>query len=241
MIDEPSVPLLLTGASGTVGTAIGRALHTVGLGKAVAIGRTPPEPGVPAVRFWPVDLADTDAVAQLAARIVAGPPVRGLVCAAGLDSRTRLADFTTTAAATCTQVNAWAHVTLLTAALDSRAGATEAPLPVVLISSDVTTNRAADRAGNVAGAGTEGTLVYAAAKAAAEEAFRHAVADAPPPGMALLIVRLPDIGVPMRAATPGPPPPPRDGGLPRPVLGAAVDAVTSFISGPRPPLEVWNA
>ncbi|WP_141575923.1 SDR family NAD(P)-dependent oxidoreductase [Actinomadura sp. WMMA1423] len=237
MNDGPPGPLLLTGASGTVGAAIARAISAAGLGEAVALGRTPPWPNVSGARFWPVDLADPDEVTELAAGITAGPPVRALVAAAGLDSRARLGDFSPQAAAECMQVNAWAHVAVLAAALDSRVGTTGGPLPVVLVSSDVTTGRS----GSVAEAGVPGTLVYAAAKAAAEEALRHAVADAPPPGMALLIIRLPDIGVPMRAAAPGPPPPPRDGGLPRPVLGAAVNAITSFIRGPRPPLEVWNA
>lgn len=231
---RPSDPLLLTGASGTVGTAIACALDAAGLGAAVALGRTPPGPGAPGSGgFWPVDLADAEEVAALAAGVAAGPPVRALVCAAGVDSRAGLDEFTARGAQECAQVNAWGHVSLLAAALSSRARAAAGPLPVVLVSSDVT--------GSANGEALAGTLVYAAAKAAAEEAFRHAAADAPPPGMALLIVRLPDIGVPMRAAAPGPLPPPRDGGRPRPVLAAAVNAITSFIRGPRPPLEVWNA
>ncbi len=82
------------------------------------------------------------------------------------------------------------------------------------------------------------TAVYAAAKAAAEEAFRHAIADAPDPGMALLLVRLPDIGVPMGAARlPAGAPRPE----PLPVLGAAAGAATRFITSPhRACVEVWH-
>jgi NAD(P)-dependent dehydrogenase (short-subunit alcohol dehydrogenase family) len=226
----PPGPLLVTGASGTVGDALLRALPATWSGRVLALGRTRPEAGVSRARFWPVDLADASAVTSLAARLATGPPVSGLVCVAGLDSRSGLCDFTPSAAAECMQVNAWAHVQLLHAALTSRIG-TEAAgaLPVVLISSDVT------------GTAVPGTLVYAAAKAAAEEAFRHATADVSAPGMALLIVRLPDIGIAMRSAAPGPPPPPRDGALARPVLGAAITAISSFLNTRQQTLEVWNA
>ncbi len=98
------------------------------------------------------------------------------------------------------QVNAWAHVELLRAALTSRTSAKFATndqqnaLPVVVVSSDVV------------GGSLPATLVYAATKAAVEETFRHAAADLAPPGIALLIVRLPDIGVPMRSALRAPTP-----------------------------------
>ena len=235
MDDRPLPPgaLLLTGASGTFGTAL---LHTLRWpGEVAALGRTRPRHGTGGgggrpVRFLPVDLADAEAVAQLGQRLAAGPPVGALVCAAGLDARARLVEFNAHAAAACMQVNTWAHVHLLHAAVISRApGAARTALPVVLVSSDVV------------GAATPGTLVYAATKAAAEEAFRHATADAAPPGIALLIVRLPDIGVHMRAAAPGPPPPPRAGGAPLPVLAAAVEAISSFLTTRQQTVEVWHA
>ncbi|TMQ90012.1 SDR family NAD(P)-dependent oxidoreductase, partial [Actinomadura soli] len=111
-------PLLLTGASGTVGAALWRALASTWPGQVLAIGRTPPPPGGPRLaRFTPVDLADPDAVTAFATHIAAGPPVSALVCAAGLDARARLSDFTSASAAECIQINAWAHVELLRAAV----------------------------------------------------------------------------------------------------------------------------
>jgi uncharacterized protein YbjT (DUF2867 family) len=87
------------------------------------------------------------------------------------------------------------------------------------------------------------TLAYAAAKAAAEEALRHAAADLCDPAVTILIVRLPDIGIPMRAAAPGPPPPPRTSGhCQLPVLSAAARAVSRFICDPPAAgLETWHA
>jgi NAD(P)-dependent dehydrogenase (short-subunit alcohol dehydrogenase family) len=228
---EPLGPLLVTGASGTVGAALLCALAPTWRGDLLALGRTrPQQDGHRSIRFTAVDLADPDAVDALSAHLAAGPPVGALVCAAGLDARARLSDFTPRAAAACMQVNAWAHLQLLNAALASRTNIASTTLPVVLISSDVV------------GSAMPGTLVYAAAKTAAEEAFRHAMADAPPPGFALLIVRLPYIGVPMRAAVPGPPPPPHTGNSPRPVLAAAAAAITSFLTiRQHTTVEVWHA
>ncbi|MFI0425140.1 SDR family NAD(P)-dependent oxidoreductase [Spongiactinospora sp. 9N601] len=234
MADPAPRTLVLSGASGTVGTAL---LHTLAPrwpGDLLALGRTSPwAPVSRPMRFTPVDLADTTAVAEVSERIASRPAVSALVCAAGVDARASLQTFDVSAARTCAQVNAWANVQLLHAALASQANASIAPraaLPVVLVSTDVI------------GISMPATLVYAAAKAAAEEAFRHAYADADPPGIALLIVRLPDIGLPMRSAVPGPPPPACRDHPPRPALSAAVDAITTFLLTPRPAtVEAWHA
>jgi NAD(P)-dependent dehydrogenase (short-subunit alcohol dehydrogenase family) len=221
---------LLTGASGTVGTALIHTLAPTWPGDLHAFGRTRPHTGEHyPIRFAAADLGDPGAVEELCADIAAGTPVGGLVCAAGLDARARLGEFSPAEAAMCMQVNAWAHLQLLRAALISRPNTAATALPVAVISSDVV------------GAAAPGTLVYAAAKAAVEDAFRHAMADAAPPGIALMIVRLPDIGIPMRAAT-GPPPPPRSGNPPLPVLALAINAIASFLTTRQHKIvKVWHA
>ncbi len=196
-MDEPPGIVLMTGASGTVGTWLRDHFLPGWPPRLVTIGRTRPLRLRPDDYFERADLADPAATEFACRRIATGPSVAALICAAGLDSRAGLHDLDQAAFTRCMQVNCLAHLHLLRAATASRPAAPTAPLAVVVISSDVI------------GQQTPATFVYAAAKAAAEEAFRHATADMPPPGAALLLVRLPDIGVPMHAATPGPSPPPR--------------------------------
>ena len=222
--------LVMTGASGTVGQALAEQLTASLPGPIRALGRTPPARLRPGDRFEPADLSDPGAVTRAARHIATGPPATGLVCAAGTDCRAGLADFDPAALAYCLQVNCTAHLQLLQAVSRSRPAPATA-IPVVLISSDVI------------GQQIPATLAYAAAKAAAEEALRHAAADLCDPAVTILIVRLPDIGIPMRAAAPGPPPPPRTS--PRcqlPVLSAAARAVSRFICDPPAAgLETWHA
>lgn len=228
-MDEPGT-VLMTGASGTVGTCLRDHLIRGWPCRLVAIGRTRPSSLRPGDHFERADLADPAATDLACQRIAAGPPVAALICAAGLDSRARLRDLNDAAFTRCMQVNCLAHLHLLGAATASRPPAPAAPLPVVVISSDVIGQQA------------PATLLYAAAKAAAEEAFRHATADLASPGAALLLVRLPDIGVPMRATTPGPPPPPRiPESRPLPVLSTAVAAITGFLRHARAGVTVWHA
>lgn len=229
-MNEPPGTVLMTGASGTVGTSLLDHLEPGQPTRLVTIGRTRPLRLRPDDHFERADLAEPAAIDVACRRIAAGPPVAALICAAGLDSRAGLHDLDHAAFTRCMQVNCVAHLHLLRAATASRPAAPTLPLPVVVISSDVI------------GQQTPATLVYAAAKAAAEEAFRHATADMPPPGAALLLVRLPDIGVPMRAVTPGPPLPtrtPRSG--PLPVLSTAVQAITGFLRHARAGVTVWHA
>jgi NAD(P)-dependent dehydrogenase (short-subunit alcohol dehydrogenase family) len=229
-MDEPQGTVLMTGASGTVGTWLRDQLLPGRLPRLVTIGRTRPLRLRPDDHFERADLADPAATDLACRRIAIGPPVAALICAAGLDSRSALQDLDHAAFTRCMQVNCLAHLHLLRAAMASRPAAPTAPLAVVVISSDVI------------GQHTPATFVYAAAKAAAEEAFRHATADMPPPGAALLLVRLPDIGVPMRAATPGPPPPHRTPrSRPLPVLSTAVQAITGFLHQARAGVTVWHA
>jgi NAD(P)-dependent dehydrogenase (short-subunit alcohol dehydrogenase family) len=222
--------VVMTGASGTVGQALLGQLTASLAAPVHALGRTPPTGLRPADRFERTDLADLPAVTRAARRIAVGPPAAGLVCAAGADCRARLPDFDPAALAYCIQVNCTAHLQLLQAVSDSRP-APATPIPVVLISSDVIGQQMPD------------TFVYAAAKAAAEEALRHAAADISSPALTILVVRLPDIGVPMHAAAPGPPPPPRTSThYPLPVLSTAAQAVSQFTCDPPPAgLEVWHA
>lgn len=221
--------LVLTGGTGTVGDQLLAALAPVWPGRLCAVGRARPA-RLPAEHdFLPCDLADPAATTAAAEHLADGSPITAMVCAAGVDSRATLDDLTPDAFNACMQVNCLAHLQLLRAASWLRS---PRPLPVVLVSSDVV------------GAPAPGTLVYAAAKAAAEEAFRHAAIEAPTPGIALLTARLPDIGVPMRATAPGPPPPPRTAGQhPNEALAAAVAAITQFITQKHTTRteEVWHA
>jgi NAD(P)-dependent dehydrogenase (short-subunit alcohol dehydrogenase family) len=189
--------LVLTGGSGTVGNCLLDHLTPIWPGRLCALGRARPARLPAGHDFIACDLANTADITEATDRIVGGPPVAALVCVAGVDCRAGLDEVTAAAFAVSMQVNCLAHLRLLRAAARTRPPAAT-PVCVVLVSNDVV------------GAPQPTTLIYAAAKAAAEEAFRHAAADIPPPGMALLTVRLPDIGVPMRTAA-GPPPPPRTG------------------------------
>jgi NAD(P)-dependent dehydrogenase (short-subunit alcohol dehydrogenase family) len=222
--------VVITGASGTVGRCLTRHLAAAWTGRLCAAGRTRPPAWRPGDTFAECDLADPGAAARAARPLAASAPVTALVCAAGLDSRAGLHDLDPAAFTACMQVNCLAHLQLLDAVLPAR------PPDTVL--------RAAVISSDVVGQPMPGTAVYAAAKAAAEEAFRHAAADTGDPGVALLVVRLPDIGVPMRAAVSGPQPPPRAGGQhPLPVLTAAAQAITRFITSPQPGRqeEIWHA
>ena len=221
---DPGV-LVVTGASGTVGTCVLEHLTPIWPGRLCAVGRARPSP-LPAADFIAFDLTDPAATAAVAARLAAGP-VPGLICIAGVDSRASLDQLTVAAFTGSMQINCFAHLQLLRAAAKFRPTA-DRSLPVVLISSDVI------------GASQPGTLVYAAAKAAAEEAFRHAAADVPSPGIALLTYT----GVPMCATAPGPPPPSRTSeDRPRPSLHAAVQAITKFVTTVHAPgtEEIWHA
>jgi len=228
-MDEPPGTALMTGASGTVGTWLRDHFLPGRPPRLVTIGRTRPLRLRPDDHFERADLANPVATDLTCRRIASGPPIAALICAAGLDSRSALRDLDHATFTRCMQVNCLSHLHLLRAATASRPAAPAAALPVVVISSDVIGQQA------------PATLVYAAAKAAAEEAFRHATADVPPPGAALLLVRLPDIGVPMRAVTPGPPSPPRTpDGQPLPVLSTAAQAITGFLRQARAGVTVWH-
>jgi NAD(P)-dependent dehydrogenase (short-subunit alcohol dehydrogenase family) len=224
--------LVLTGGSGTVGSCVLDHLTPIWPGPLCAVGQARPARLPAAHDFIACDLTDAAAMAATVARLGDyEPTITGLICVAGLDCRAGLEEVTEAAFAETIQVSCLAHLQLLRATVRSRPTAI-CPLPVVLVSSDVV------------GAPQPGTLVYAAAKAAAEEAFRHATADIPPPGVALLIVRLPDIGVPMRTAAPVPPPPPRTGqDRPGPALSAAVQAITEFTTTEHAvgTKETWHA
>jgi NAD(P)-dependent dehydrogenase (short-subunit alcohol dehydrogenase family) len=222
--------IAITGVSGTVGRCLTRHLAVAWPGRLCAVGRTRPPAWRPGDTFTACDLADPSVTARAVRSLTTGPPVTALVCAAGVDSRAGLHDLDPAAFIMCMQVNCLAHLQLLGAVLPARPP--DAVFRAVVISSDVVGQPMPD------------TAVYAAAKAATEEGFRHAAADADDPGMVLLMVRLPDIGVPMRAAAPGPQPPPRaNGQQPLPVLTAAAQAVTRFITSPHPDRqeEIWHA
>jgi NAD(P)-dependent dehydrogenase (short-subunit alcohol dehydrogenase family) len=221
---------VITGATGTVGRCLTRHLAGSWPGRLCMAGRTRPGLMRAGDTFTECDLADPVATGRAGVHIAAASPVTGLICCAGLDSRAGLPDLDVTAFTACMQVNCLAYLQLFRALVAARP-ATAIVFAVVVISNDVI------------GRCMPATAAYAAAKAAAEEAFRHATADAPEPGIALLLVRLPDIGVPMRAAVPAPQLPARSPGqYPLPVLDAAAEAITQFVtSQERACVEVWHA
>lgn len=225
---DPGV-LVMTGATGTVGTALLKALRD-SFPAVVTIGRRPPVPQRPADHFIHADLSGPDGLDAACAQVTsfAGrAPVGGLVLAAGVDSRAGLNSLTRPEWDRCLAVNAFAPLRLLAAATARRTGT--APLPVVVWSSDV------------AGGSQPETVVYAASKAALEESMRHAMADMGWPGAAVLLIRLPDIGVPMMRADGARPA--GGGRVPDPVLGRAVDTAAAFLTTtrPQPGVELWHA
>lgn len=225
---DPGV-LLMTGATGTVGTALLKLLRD-SFPVVVAIGRRPPVVQRPADHFIRADLGDPDgldaACAQVT-RFAERAPVFGLVLAAGVDSRAGLNSLTRPEWDRCLAVNAFAPLRLLAAATARRTGT--APLPVVVWSSDV------------AGGSHPETMVYAASKAALEEGAQHAMADVGDPGLAVLVVRLSDVGVPMTRADGARPA--GGGRVPDPALGRAVETAVAFLTTPRPRpgVELWHA
>lgn len=218
----------MTGASGTVGSALLPRMAAAGVEQIVAIGRRQPTELRPSDSFLPADLADSgdlqNACATLESRPPADPvtPISGLVLAAGVDSRQGVQDLTHLEWSRCLWVNAYAGIRLLATVAQMPATGT---LPVVVWSSDVVATSEAN------------TAVYAASKAALEVGIRHTTADLPAPGIAALLIRLPDIGVPMATSR---------GRQHRPsassALERAIKAATDFITTnhPRGHVEVWT-
>jgi NAD(P)-dependent dehydrogenase (short-subunit alcohol dehydrogenase family) len=184
----------------------------------VVVGRTRPSGVREADAFIRADLAvPTDIEAACAAL---SHPVRGVVLGAGVDSRAGLAAVTGPEFQQCMRVNCWSGLRLLSALSQPRT-VQRRTLPVVVISSDVL------------GGSLPDTVAYAASKAALEEGLRHAVADFPSPGLAVLFIRLPDLGIPMLrtdGTRPEPTPPPRSA-----VLDVAVERAVVFLLTPPPP------
>lgn len=206
--------VVVTGASGTVGSALLPVLGRTG-GPLVCIGRRRPEAMTEDGRLLRADLAvpqQVDAARGTLSGIAATGGVRAVVLAAGVDDRTGFTDVRSQDWQRCMMINAFAQLRILGAAATGHRG----PLPVVVWSSDVLdTNR-------------PGSVVYAASKAALEEGVRQATADLPDPGLTALVIRLPDIGVPMDGVHC----PDRDALTPRPLLARAVNAAVAFVEAP---------
>jgi NAD(P)-dependent dehydrogenase (short-subunit alcohol dehydrogenase family) len=158
------------------------------------------------------DLAEADDVERTSRRFADGHGalVDAAVFAAGVDSNQGISDLDPAAFARAMQINCVAHLRLLGGVLAARQVGSD-PLRVCMVSSDVV------------GRPTARTAVYAASKAALEEALRHVTADIP---MALLLIRLPYIGQPMRECAEG------GAGLPpsEPAHGATLGGVTSKVT-----------
>lgn len=208
--------VVVTGASGTVGSALLPVLSQA-YESLVCICRRRPEAMTGDGRFLRTDLGapqQLDATCETLSAMAATGPVRAVVLAAGVDDHNGFTDIRSHAWQRCMMVNAYAQLRILgTVAM---AAGQRSPLPVVIWSSDVV------------GASRPDSVVYAASKAALEEGVRQATADIPAPGLATLVIRLPDIGVPMDgvgcpdrgALTPGQP------------LAHAVNAAVAFAEAP---------
>ena len=213
--------LMVTGASGTVGTVLLRAATSGWAGPVMAIGRRRPDAAVE--HFVDADLADPAATDRACTTVAAvQPPVTGLVLAAGVDCRSTLAALTEAELQRAFAVNCASALRLLTAAVS----ATDATvLRAVVVSSDVVDQPQA------------GTLVYAATKAALDVAVQHASLD--DSRLRVLLVRLPALGTPMidvqdrRSAISRPP---------LPLLDEAAAAVADFLLGDKAtdPVRIWT-
>lgn len=211
---------VVTGAGGTVGSAA-RAL--MGGGPLLVVGRHQPPQTSATDLFVRADLAHDSGI-RSACRAVArlgadGRPVNGLFLAAGVDDRTPASELATAPWETCLRVNAVAPLRMV--AMAARCPRPGPLLPVVAVSSDVVT------------APQPGTVVYGASKAALENGIRHAATELP---IAALLLRLPDLGVPMTGRTRSHPP------RPAPVLHAAVRAAVDHLTAPpvQAGVQIWE-
>jgi NAD(P)-dependent dehydrogenase (short-subunit alcohol dehydrogenase family) len=172
--------VLLTGATGTVGSAIRSDLLKTSDFTVVTAGRRPPFAPGRQQRHVRIDLADPGATDD-AARQLAAVPFAAAVLAAGIDSRQGLADMEPAVFNRVMQVNCLSQLQLIRH-LAAPGEAARGSFTVVAVSSDVV------------GHAQPASAVYAASKAALEEALRHAAHDIV---LRLLLIRLPYIGVEM--------------------------------------------
>ncbi|QBI56154.1 SDR family NAD(P)-dependent oxidoreductase [Streptomonospora litoralis] len=209
--------LLVSGASGTLGQILLAHLEPA-FPRIIAVSRSRPAGLRPSDTFISADLSTHGGIADACSAV--STPITGVVLATGIDSRRSLTDLADSDFDTCMRTNCLSQLRLLAAAATHRAAAS--PLPVAVISSDVV------------GGSTTATLVYAASKAALEDGARHAVAD--DEAMPLLLMRLPDIGVPMGT--------PRDTPRPEPAPAArdAAECATAFLTTPppTPAVRMWH-
>ncbi|WP_198042729.1 SDR family NAD(P)-dependent oxidoreductase [Actinoalloteichus fjordicus] len=174
--------MLVTGATGVVGRAILSTLWTRTSLSTTTVGRRAPSGMREKDEHHHVDLADSNEVEQVCVLIGRAPAAfQAVVFAAGVDSRQGAIDVDPAVFDQVMRVNCRSHLQILRAIL-SRREMDSPPLPVIAVSSDVVSDRQAR------------TAVYAASKAALEEALRHAAADA---ALHVVLVRLAALEVPM--------------------------------------------
>lgn len=210
---------VVTGAGGTVGSS---ACAFMG-GPRLVVGRHQPSRMGTAELFFRADLAHEPGI-RAACRAVTQlgsdrRPVNGLFLAAGVDDRTPVEELATAPWETCLHVNAVAPLRLV--AVAARCPRSSPILPVVAVSSDVVT------------VPQPGTVIYGASKAALENGMRHAATELP---IAVLLLRLPDIGVPMTGQARLDPP------EPVPVLHTAVRAAVDHLTAPpaHAGVQIWE-
>lgn len=215
--------LLVTGASGTVGSAL--LTRVAGsFERLVAFGRTHPDGLCSTDSFVPSDFTcrGEPAIGPSGMYLLTA----GVALCAGVDSRAGIGDLTDDEFDTCLRVNCLSGLRVVATAVTN--AVPTAVLPVVAFSSDVV-DRCEPR-----------SVVYAASKGALEQGIRHAAADVSAPALAVLLVRLPDIGVPMQRmdgtrpeASPG---------SPSAILERAVERAAAFLVDPPEGgvVEVWT-
>jgi 3-oxoacyl-[acyl-carrier protein] reductase len=216
--------VLLTGASGTVGSAILAGLLSQPGYRVVTVGRGNPVTPGGSYQHARVDLADP-AATEGAARQIATIAFGAAVFAAGIDSRHGLCSVEPTVFSRVMQVNCLSHLQFLRH-LVSAEGSRRGPFMAVAISSDVLC------------AAQPGSAVYAASKAALEEALRHAARDVP---LRLLLMRLSSIGVEMAETGEAGITSRAERQVPPPLAREAASATLRFLASPdtRRCVEVW--
>ena len=172
--------ILLTGATGTVGSAIVADLLSQPGYTVVTAGRRRPFMLDKPHEHFTVDLANPDAV-EASARQLANGSFKAAVFAAGIDSRQGITDVDPGVFSRVMQVNCLSQLQLLRQ-LVATAETPHWPFTVVALSSDVLCEP------------QPRTAVYAASKAALEEALRHAAHEI---ALRLLLIRLSYVGMEM--------------------------------------------
>jgi len=180
--------ILLTGASGTLGSQVLSTLRTKTLFALTTVGRRTPMGMRPKDVHLAVNFGEPQSVDQIAQQLDhEESSFRAAVFMAGIDSRQGSRSLQAAAFVKAMQVNCLAHLQILRQLVTSRSGP-RSPLQVIAVSSDVVNSS------------QKATAVYAASKAALEEGLRHATSES---CLRVVLVRLPALGTAMKEVAEG--------------------------------------